>query len=114
MRVLQHGQTAVWAVPQLGSCASSGHAWRLWAAWHSQIEAGSLSALPLLRVSSEPPPKAPIPRPLTTQVLRSALGELRVFVGEGGVLGGAGGGSAGGGEADLFAEEFWIEGVSDW
>ena len=51
---------------------------------------------------------------MTTQVLRSALGELRVFVGEGGALGGAGGGSAGGGEADLFAEEFWVEGVSDW
>eukprot|EP00964_Phaeocystis_antarctica_P058822 scaffold34897_cov59-Phaeocystis_antarctica.AAC.5 len=24
------------AVPQLGSCASSGHAWRLWAVRHSQ------------------------------------------------------------------------------
>ena len=30
------GQSAAWAVPQLGSCASSGRAWRLWAARHSQ------------------------------------------------------------------------------
>ena len=28
-----------WAVPQLGSCASSGRNWRLWAAQHSQEEA---------------------------------------------------------------------------
>ena len=27
--VPQHGQSAVWALPQLGCCASSGHAWRL-------------------------------------------------------------------------------------
>ena len=40
----QHGQSAVWAVPQLGSCASSGHAWRLWAARNSWKEAGSLGA----------------------------------------------------------------------
>ena len=32
----QHGQSAPWTVPQLGSCASSGRAWRLWAARHSQ------------------------------------------------------------------------------
>ena len=32
----QHGQSAVWAVPQLGSCASSGCAWRLWAPRHAQ------------------------------------------------------------------------------
>ena len=32
------------AVPQLGSCASSGRAWRLWAARHSQEEAGPLGA----------------------------------------------------------------------
>ena len=35
------------AVPQLGSCASSGRAWRLWAARHSQEEAGPLGARPL-------------------------------------------------------------------
>ena len=45
--VLQHGQSAVLAVPQLGSCASSGRAWRLWAARHSQEEAGPLGARPL-------------------------------------------------------------------
>ena len=38
------------AVPQLGSCASAGRAWRLWAARHSQEEAGPLSALPLPRL----------------------------------------------------------------
>ena len=38
------------AVPQLGSCASSGRAWRLWAAWHSQGEAWSLGSQPLPRV----------------------------------------------------------------
>ena len=43
----QHGQSAVLAVPQLGSCASSGRAWRLWAARHAQEEAGPLGARPL-------------------------------------------------------------------
>ena len=38
------------AVPQLGSCASSGRAWRLWAARHSQEEAGPLGTQPLPRV----------------------------------------------------------------
>ena len=38
------------AVPQLGSCASSGRAWWLWAARHSQEEAGPLGAPPLPRV----------------------------------------------------------------
>ena len=41
---LQRGQSARLAGPQLGSCASSGRSWRLWAARHSQEEAGSLSA----------------------------------------------------------------------
>ena len=35
------------AAPQLGSCASPGRAWRLWAARHSQEEAGPLGAQPL-------------------------------------------------------------------
>ena len=38
------------AVPQLGSCASSGRAWWLWAARHSQEEAGPPGARPLPRV----------------------------------------------------------------
>ena len=38
------------AVPQLGSCASSGRACRLWAARHSQEEAEPLGAQPLPRV----------------------------------------------------------------
>jgi len=44
--VSQHGQSAVWAVPRLGSCASSGRAWRLWVAWHSQGEAQPLGGCP--------------------------------------------------------------------
>ena len=38
------------AVPQLGSCVSPGRARRLWAARHSQEEAGSLDAQPPPRV----------------------------------------------------------------
>ena len=49
-RACQHGQSAVWAVPQLGSCSSSGHSWRLWAARYSQEEVGPLGAQPLPRV----------------------------------------------------------------
>ena len=49
-RASQHGQSAPLAVPQLGSCASSGRAWRLWAARHSQEEVGSLGAPPPPRV----------------------------------------------------------------
>ena len=38
------------AVPQLGSCGSSGCAWRLWAARRSQEEASPLGAQPLPRM----------------------------------------------------------------
>ena len=38
------------SAPQLGACASSGRAWRRWAARHSQEETGPLSAQPLPRV----------------------------------------------------------------
>ena len=38
------------AVPQLGACASSGCAWRLWAARHSYGEARPLGSQPLPRV----------------------------------------------------------------
>ena len=48
--VAQHGQSALLAVPQLGSCASSGCTFRLWVAQHSQREAESLCAQPLPRV----------------------------------------------------------------
>jgi hypothetical protein len=40
LTVARHGQSAPWAAPQLGSCASSARAWRLWALRHSQVEAG--------------------------------------------------------------------------
>ena len=46
----QHGQSAPLAGPQLGSCASAGRAWRLWAARYSQEEVGPLGAQPLPRV----------------------------------------------------------------
>ena len=47
IHVGKHGQSGVLAAPQLGSCASSGRAWRLWAARHAQEEAGPLGARPL-------------------------------------------------------------------
>ena len=46
----RHRQSGPLAVPQLGSCASSGRAWRLWAARHSQEEAGPLGAQSLPRM----------------------------------------------------------------
>ena len=43
-----HGQTLPWAVLKLGFCASSGRAWRLWAAQHFHGERpGPLGAPPL-------------------------------------------------------------------
>ena len=48
--VSPHGQSAPLAAPPLGSCASSGRAWRLWAARHFQEEAESLGAQPLPQV----------------------------------------------------------------
>ena len=48
--VTPHGQSAAWPVPQLGSCASSGHAWRFWTARPFQDEASPLGAPPLPRV----------------------------------------------------------------
>ena len=48
--VEQHGQSAVWAVPQLGFRASSGLAWQLWLARRSQKEAVPLDAQPVPRV----------------------------------------------------------------
>ena len=54
------------ALPQLGSCASSGRTRRLWAARHSKEEAGQLDTQPLPRL---PEPVAsnvsPILLPLT-------------------------------------------------
>ena len=51
----QLGQSAPLAGPQLGFCASSGCAWRLWAARYSQGEAQPLGATPL---GAPPPPRA--------------------------------------------------------
>jgi len=42
----QHGRSAAWPLPQLGSCASSRHAWWTWAARYSQGEAGRHSGRP--------------------------------------------------------------------
>ena len=58
--VVERGQSDCWAVPQLGSCASSGGAWRLWAARHSQSEAQPLEAQPLPGISNDPRSKSPI------------------------------------------------------
>eukprot|EP00964_Phaeocystis_antarctica_P063982 scaffold38435_cov27-Phaeocystis_antarctica.AAC.1 len=49
-RQRQHGQSAPLAAPQLGSCASPGRAWRLWAARHCREEAGPLGAQALPRL----------------------------------------------------------------
>ena len=49
------------AVPQLGSCASPGRAWRLWAARRSQEVAGPLGAQPLPRVLKLATPPTPTP-----------------------------------------------------
>ena len=48
--VAQHGQSAALAVPQLGSCASSGRAWQPWAARLPQEEVSPLGAQPLPRL----------------------------------------------------------------
>ena len=58
-------------MPGLGSCASSGRALKLRSAIYSQGERPAHWA-PRYRLgcSSEPPPKLPIPRPLTLQVPR--------------------------------------------
>ena len=50
LTVARHGQSAVWAAPQLGSCASSGRVWRLWAARHSRGAAQPLGTPPMPRV----------------------------------------------------------------
>ena len=54
----QHGQSVTLAAPRLGSCASSGRAWRLWAARHSDEEAGPLGAQPLPRLLERAASKA--------------------------------------------------------
>ena len=55
------------AVPDLGSCTSSGRAWRLWAAWHSQGERlGHWAPSHRLGCSSQPPPASPTALPLAT------------------------------------------------
>eukprot|EP00964_Phaeocystis_antarctica_P119064 scaffold82805_cov49-Phaeocystis_antarctica.AAC.2 len=54
----QHVQSALLAAPQLGPCTSSGRAWRLRAARHSQEEAGPQGAPPLPRVLEQAASKA--------------------------------------------------------
>ena len=55
----QHGHSSPLAAPYFGPSASSGCAWRLWAAQHSQEEeAGPLSYQPLPRVLEPAAPEA--------------------------------------------------------
>ena len=70
-RVQQHGQSAPpLAVPQLGSCTSSGCTCWLWVARHSQGEARPRGPQQLTHsCSSEPPPKPLISLRLAIQVL---------------------------------------------
>ena len=64
--VAQHGQSPVWALPQLGSCASPGQAWRGLGSsvlpWRGQPSGAECS--------SQPPPRPPRSPPLTIQVAR--------------------------------------------
>ena len=57
-RHLDMFQSGPLAVSKLGSCASSGRAWRLWVARHSQEEPGPLGAQPLPRVLERAASKA--------------------------------------------------------
>ena len=65
----QLGQSAPLAVPQLGSCAFSERAWRLWAALMLTPRKRPAHWAPSHRLgcSSEPPPKPPMSPPLTIQ-----------------------------------------------
>ena len=49
-KAAQQGQSAILTAPEVGSCASSGCAWWLWAARHSQGESQPLGAQPPPRV----------------------------------------------------------------
>ena len=53
----QHGRSAPLAVPQLGFCASSGRAWRLWATRTPRKRPTHWAPSHCLGCSSEPPPK---------------------------------------------------------
>ena len=82
--VAQLRQSAPLAASQLGSCASSGRAWRLWAARYSQEEAGPLGAQPLPRVRELAASKAADSTAFDLQVEafcnrihRTLLGELK-------------------------------------
>ena len=57
----QQGQSDPLAVPQLGVCASSGRAWRLRAARHSQEETSPLGAPPCQAMSETKADKAWVP-----------------------------------------------------
>ena len=67
---------AAWskAVPQLGACASSGRACWLWLARHPPRESpGHWAPRHRPGCSSSPPPRPPIPPPLTVQALHKQL-----------------------------------------
>ena len=69
--------------PSIGSCASSGRAWRHLAARDTQGERpGHWAPSHCLRCSNQPPPEPPIPPPpLTTKVAAITFDELRTLYG---------------------------------
>ena len=74
----QQGQSAVLAVPEVGSRTSAGRAWRLRAARDTQGERPAPWVLRhRLRASSQPPPKPPTLPPLTMQAPRAKMNQQR-------------------------------------
>ena len=78
----------------LGSCASSARAWWLWAARHSQEEAGPLGAQPLPRVLERAASKAADLTAFDHLGRRSphSFSSVSTYMVKGGEMGGFGGG----------------------
>ena len=72
---LQHGQSAALAqcTLELGSCASSGRAWRLWVARYSQEGLGPPVSQPLLKLATSKAADLTFSPPSTIQMVRGAI-----------------------------------------